>query len=462
MPIYWACSTSVRTQNTLLLLLSLGLLYYVKPSALWSVLGYSIFIATLDNFLSDDVDEEERQSALPQKLLTIGIIGSLLFLASMKYFDDYAPILRTLGLIETLDLVMPLGLSYYTFQAISYLIERYRGNLQPLPYPELLLYFSFFPTITAGPIARAHTFKSALGEQQGMYSLLTEERELSQPTKGIVLILLGLLKAWVLSAWVASAWVRPVFENPMDFSAFQQLSAWYGYTFQLYFDFSGYSDLVCGLALLLGFSLPTNFHSPLNARNIQDFWSRWHISLSTWIRDYIYIPLGGSRHGFTRTQINLIIAFTLSGIWHGSSVNFMLWGLLHGLALIIFNIWRKSLPTQSTLPAPLASFMAWFLTFHFVVLSFVIFRTHHWQDLIHLIKALWQSDKPNLLEDLAPIIVLLVYLALNPIRQSLRQKLPLWWSYLPTWLWFLPLSLAFTLLILLAPEGIPEFIYANF
>lgn len=458
-PIYWALQGWIRAQNLALLALSWALLFYAKPSALLAVVLYGAFIALLDHWLDKLLNDE----ASPQSALWLGIVGSVAFLASMKYFDDYAPWLRELGFAEHLDVVMPLGLSYYSFQAISYLVERSRGEAPALPVPELLLHFSFFPTITAGPIARAFDFKSALGVQRGMYGQLTEERQLEHTARAVFLVLLGVFKVWVVSGYLAQQWVRPIFENPLDYSILQQMSAWYGYTFQLYFDFSGYSDLVCGLALLLGFDLPQNFDSPLNAPNIQNFWTRWHISLSTWIRDYIYIPLGGNRVGFGRMQLNLLLAFVLSGIWHGSSVNFLLWGFLHGVALVLFNLWRRLFgEPQSALARGVRVFFGWLLTFHFVVLSFVIFRTSNWQDFLHLGEALWLSEKPNDFMQLLPMATFGLYLISQPLRRLLRHHLPVWLNALPVWLWALPLSLVFTLLILLAPEGIPEFIYANF
>ena len=244
------------------------------------------------------------------------------------------------------------------------------------------------------------------------------------------------------------------------------LAAVYGYTVQLFMDFSGYSDLVIGMAMLLGFRLPENFNMPLRAYNIRDFWDRWHITLSTWIRDYIYIPLGGSRHGFTRTQINLMLAMLLSGIWHGQGWNFLLWGALHGAALVLLNIGDKIGGRREILAASrIARLIGILFTLHFVCFSFVVFRTASLSDAALVFQSLAGQGAGWRMPEL-PVAALLVLFAAALAAYGLLARVfrcaAAALEKLPVWLWWLPLTAAMVLLMVLAPSGIPGFIYANF
>ena len=364
---------------------------------------------------------------------------------------------------------MPLGISYYTFQGIAYLVALYRGESPRLGTLQQLLHFGFFPTITSGPIIRAAAFKGSGGRlEAGMAEQIctAAPRDMVKPALAVSLIVLGIAKKWWLAGTLGESWVDPVFENPLQYDAPSVLAAVYGYTVQLFMDFSGYSDLVIGMAMLLGFRLPENFNMPLRAYNIRDFWDRWHITLSTWIRDYIYIPLGGSRHGFTRTQINLMLAMLLSGIWHGQGWNFLLWGALHGAALVLLNIGDKIGGRREILAASrIGRLIGILFTLHFVCFSFVVFRTASLSDAALVFQSLAGQGAGWRMPEL-PVAALLVLFAAALAAYGLLARAFRFASAalekLPVWLWWLPLTAAMVLLMVLAPSGIPGFIYANF
>ena len=390
-------------------------------------------------------------------------------LCFFKYFDFFRPIIQQYtGQSAVIDILLPLGLSYYTFQSLAYLVYCYREPKgDRFEWHELLLHLSFFPTITSGPIIRATAFKSIDGEQAGaLVQIRTKQaRQLIYPALAVGLIVLGIAKKWWLAGVLAEGWVSPVFENPAQFDGWGVLSAIYGYTFQLFFDFSGYSDLVIGLAMLLGFQLPKNFAAPLRAINIRDFWDRWHISLSTWIRDYIYIPLGGSKKGFGRTQLNLMIAMLLSGIWHGYGWSFLIWGALHGAALVFLNCGDKIVGRNALGRLKIGKPLAWLFTFHFVCFAFVVFNSATLADTEMLFSALFANDKgwnAPLPTDLMLLGAFALMLLLYPYLLRLFEASVKGLDKLPAWLWVIPITLILALIIVFAPSGIPGFIYANF
>jgi D-alanyl-lipoteichoic acid acyltransferase DltB (MBOAT superfamily) len=266
-----------------------------------------------------------------------------------------------------LGVALPVGISFFTFQSMSYTIDIYRRRLEPsVGYWQYLLFVSFFPQLVAGPIVRASTFLPQL----------KVPRSLSREQGGLALFLImsGLVKKTCIADYLAVNLVDRVFENPNWFTSVEVLVAVYGYAIQIYCDFSGYSDVAIGAALLLGFRLPDNFNAPYIAHNLRDFWRRWHISLSTWLRDYLYIPLGGSRHGPARTYVALAATMLLGGLWHGAAWTFVIWGALHGVALALTRMvqrWRGSHQGPSTWLGYVVSAL---LTFHFVCFAWIFFR----------------------------------------------------------------------------------------
>lgn len=459
-PAYWLIGHWPRLQNHLLLAVGLGWLWHINPHFVVNVAVASLVLFVIAVRLSRARPQARRG------WLVLGIVVALLHLAFYKYADMSRQLLQG-ALHRNFDVIlMPLGLSYYTFQAISYLVSLYKNETARLRLHETLLHLSFFPTITSGPIFRAAPMRSIDGDHPGAASQLqtATRRHVIRPALALTLILLGIAKKWWLAGILGSIWVDPVFENPLQYSSLTVLTAIYGYTAQLFLDFSGYTDLAVGLGMLLGFELPPNFRMPLRAVNIRDFWNRWHITLSTWIRDYIYIPLGGSRHGFWRAQANVFVAMLLSGIWHGYGWNFPVWGALHGAALVLLNLGDRLFGRNRLSQSAFGRFIGIALTVNFVCFAFVVFRTPTLHDTANMFHALlyngWQQAAS--LDVMALLGLMVAFLVFYPLLTRALDAAVALLERLPTWLWPIPLAALFLLIVVLAPSGIPGFIYANF
>lgn len=331
--------------------------------------------------------EDRSPTAASHNLVRAAVVVNLAFLGFFKYYgffvDTFADALGALGLDVTpplLQIALPVGISFFTFHALSYVIDIGRGQLEPMRLDEVALYMSFFPHLVAGPIVRASEFAPEMRRRADPRSIPVGE--------AFRLIAFGLFKKVVVSSYLASELVDPVFGAPGAHSSLEVLAGVYGYAIQIYADFSGYTDIAIGSALLLGVRFPLNFNAPYKAPNVVDFWRRWHISLSTWLRDYLYISLGGNRRGKVRTYLNLMITMLLGGLWHGASWTFVVWGGLHGAALAVtkmFQDWRARRarakdPSAPRRPAPPAPGFSWgrllgvVATFHFVCACWVFFR----------------------------------------------------------------------------------------
>ena len=274
--------------------------------------------------------------------MIVGTVLHILFLGFFKYFYDitsflndavfdgqlYSPLLQNL---QQYSLLLPVGISYYTFRSMSYIFDIYLCKMRPVKsFAELLLYISFFPQLASGPIVKAEAFFTALPE-----NLTRDSEPAAKPIefdRSALLILSGLYKKTVLATFLSVLAVDPVFANPARCNTLELIIGLLSYTFVIYCDFSGYSDMAIGIGLLLGFQTPQNFNRPYVSRSVSEFWRRWHISFSSWLRDYVYFSFGGSRYGLFRTALALIGTMLIAGIWHGSSFTFVLWGLLQGLA----------------------------------------------------------------------------------------------------------------------------------
>jgi alginate O-acetyltransferase complex protein AlgI len=314
--------------------------------------------------------------------LIISILISLSTLAYFKYTNFFLGTLNNVGSLhlQLLDVVLPVGISFIVFEVISYAVDVYRGEAR---YEESLLDFSllvaFFPHLISGPILKPNHF---LPQLQNPIKITA-----SNLSSGMQLFLWGLMKKILVADRVAPC-ADTVFQHP---SSFSPTTTWLGvlaYAIQIYGDFSGYTDMAIGSAVCLGFQIPQNFNLPYLSRNLGEFWRRWHISLSSWLRDYLYIPLGGNRKGVWRTYVNLAVVMILGGLWHGASWNFILWGSLHGSGLAIhrFLTERKAFPK---LPQTVGSFASWLLTFVFVVTAWVPFRSANWDRTLIILRKMY-------------------------------------------------------------------------
>ena len=320
------------------------------------LLGLILATIALDAWLARCIDALPRSRPRARRALLVGsVVANLGVLATFKYFDFFtmsaASVARALGMdvhVTPVALLLPAGISFHTFQSLSYTIEVYRGSIRATPS---LLRFAtfvlFFPQLVAGPIVRAETFLPQMepGARPGLGGMPAARAQ-----EGLPRILVGLTKKLCLADHLAVGLVDGVFAHPERFSSIEVLAGVYGYAFQIYLDFSAYSDIAIGCAQLLGFELPENFALPYRARTLQDFWRRWHITLSSWLRDFLYVPLGGSRRGDLRTYRNLFLTMLLGGLWHGASWNFIAWGAIHGAGLAAVRWFQRRDET-----APLSS-----------------------------------------------------------------------------------------------------------
>lgn len=302
-----------------------------------------------------------RTNSHKKAAFILGIAFNLLLLGYYKYTNFFLDNFNSLGThFKLLHITLPLAISFFTFQQISYLVDSYKERTKNYSLLNYFLFTTFFPQLFSGPITY---HKEIIPQFSSKWNSLKNYRNISI---GIFIFSIGLFKKVVISD-VFAKWADSGFDVASHLTTIDAWLTSLSYTFQLYFDFSGYTDMAIGAALLFNIKLPINFNSPYKALNIQDFWRRWHITLSRFLRNYIYIPLGGNRNGETITYANLLITFLLGGLWHGANWMFIIWGLLHGLALIIHRIWSK-------LKFSMPRFFAWFLTFNFINITWVFFR----------------------------------------------------------------------------------------
>ncbi|HEX4775690.1 MAG TPA: MBOAT family protein [Acidimicrobiia bacterium] len=332
--------------------------------------------STLGNQLFGRLIHRSEDDRARRGLLFGAVAMNLGLLGYFKYYDFFVSsgqnILRDLGISispQIIAITLPVGISFFTFQALSYVVDIYRGNFEPVPLGEFAVYLSFFPHLVAGPIVRAAEFLPQLHERH-------DPRRVDG-SRAFFLVASGLFKKVVIANFLATEIVDKVFASPGRHSGFEALIAIYAYAVQIYADFSGYTDIAIGLALMLGFRFPQNFDAPYSARSLQDFWRRWHMTLSRWLRDYLYIPLGGNRRGRLATYRNLMLTFVLGGMWHGAAWTFVVWGAIHG-AVLAFEHWRheeriaRGLPeVEDTWRRRLVDRL---VTFHIVCLAWVFFR----------------------------------------------------------------------------------------
>lgn len=356
------------------LLFAFSLFFYYKSSGIFFVL---LIVSTIMNFLLGNAIFRSGQNGQRKTWLWLSVIFNLGMLGYYKYTNFLIDTVNAIGTstgiadgsIAFRDIFLPVGISFFTFQAMSYTIDIYRGKMRPVgSIFDFGFFLSFFPQLVAGPIVRAADFIPQIRKK------LTLTR--AQLSEALFLIIGGLFKKAVISDYISVNFVDRVFENPALYSPFEVWSAFYGYALQIYCDFSGYSDMAIGLALLMGFRLPLNFDVPYQATSLTEFWRRWHISLSSWLRDYLYISLGGNRKGKYRTYFNLMVTMLLGGLWHGASWKFVMWGGLHGALLMIE---RALKPWLQKIPQVYRLFPGWFFTFHFVGFAWIYFRADSFQ-----------------------------------------------------------------------------------
>lgn len=374
-----------RTTARLLFVTAFSYYFYYKSSGFYFFL---LAVVTVSDFCLALVMQRASREWLRKVLVTVSLCVNLGLLCYFKYTDFLGETWAALtgGQFTALHLFLPVGISFFTFQSLSYTIDVYRRQITPLTnLMDYAFYVSFFPQLVAGPIVRARDFIPQIRRP-----LLVTRDMLG---RGVFLIVAGLFKKCIISDYISINFVDRVFDNPTLYSGVENLMAVYGYALQIYCDFSGYSDMAIGIALLLGFHFNLNFDSPYKSGSITEFWRRWHISLSSWLKDYLYISLGGNRKGKVRQYLNLIITMFLGGLWHGASWNFVLWGMMHGVALALHKAWMGL--TRGTRWA-LPRWAGVVLTFHFVCLCWIFFRHLDFAPASDMIRQIFTLFRPQL------------------------------------------------------------------
>lgn len=363
------------TQAKLFLVLS-SLFFY----SWWNVIYLPlILLSMVFNYKVGSWLTQLKQHNKPyrKQLLTVGILANLSLLGYFKYADFF---ITNLNLafgsdVPLLALALPLAISFFTFQQVAYLVDAYRGEVAEYDFLNYAVFVTFFPQLIAGPIVHHKEMMPQFSDPNN------RQINMTHLSLGLFIFSIGLFKKVVIADTFA-IWATHGFDHAEVLGFWEAWVTSLSYTFQLYFDFSGYADMAIGAAFLFNIKLPINFHSPYKARNIQSFWRRWHITLSRFLRDYIYIPLGGNRKGKYRTYVNLMLTFILGGIWHGAGWTFVFWGFLHGFALVVHRLW-----THIGIRLPLV--VAWFLTFNFVNISWVFFRAKEWDDALKVLEGMF-------------------------------------------------------------------------
>ena len=370
---YWLLKKTSRLR--ILYVVAFSLYFYYKSSGWYFVL--LLLAATYDYLIGYSLYFTKGKTER-KLLLAMSVVMNLSMLCYFKYTNFLIDLTNQLfgaGFLDFQNIFLPVGISFFVFQSMSYTIDIYRGQLRPLDsWLDYLFYLSFFPQLVAGPIVRASDFIPQIRQKP----VVTRE----MLGTALFLVLTGLFKKAVISDYIALNFVDRIFDEPLLYSGFECLMGIYGYALQIYCDFSGYSDMAIGLALVMGFRFPKNFDAPYRSATITEFWRRWHISLSSWLRDYLYISLGGNRKGKGRTYLNLLLTMLLGGLWHGAAIRFILWGALHGVALALHKMWLQVVPGAKALGKdmnPVMRLMGILFTFHLVCLGWLVFRADSMQ-----------------------------------------------------------------------------------
>lgn len=447
--LFW--TTQSRPRLRLVVLVAANLFFLAKFSLVYLALPIS---ATFDFLIGQAIRSTEEKSAR-RLLLTASIVLNLSLLATLKVF----PLLTAAGSMKSLAWLLPLSLSFYCFQSLTYTIDIYRGEAEPttdwLSYMGVAI---FFPVVTAGPIPRS----AKLLKQLAARVKLDE----ATAARALLLIAIGLVKKLLIADYLANNLVNRVFDTPTLYSSVEILAGVYGYALQLFFDFSGYTDIAIAAGLLLGFELPENFKRPYLSVNVAEFWRRWHISFSEWLRDYLFDVLPKRRkwpvlsYGYA-----FLITFALGGLWHGLSWNFFIWGLLHGLALGVVFAWTQWKIKRRGRNAPVSWWgraLGGLLTFNYVCFAWIFFRATSVGNAMEILRGI--GDLSTAAGNLTPLLlgIMLIAAILHSLPAKWFDLSALWAARIPFWLQGLAMAGLVLLIQTLAGRGSAPFVYGNF
>ena len=434
--------------------------FYYKSSGLYFFL---LAVVTLSDWLIARRMSKTESRTARRWLVALSVTIDLGLLAYFKYTNFLAEIFAnvTATALHRWDIFLPVGISFFTFQSLSYTIDVYRRKIEPLRNPlDYAFYVSFFPQLVAGPIVRAADFIPQIRQP------LTVTRQMLGT--GFWFILCGLFKKAVISDYISVNFVERIFAEPNLYTGVENLFGVYGYALQIYCDFSGYSDMAIGIAMLMGFRFNINFNSPYRSASVTEFWRRWHISLSSWLRDYLYISLGGNRKGRLRQYVNLMLTMLLGGLWHGASWNFVVWGGLHGIALAAHKMWMTV--TGQRLGQRHAKPVQWLcmaLTFHFACLCWIFFRNQQWGGSMAMISQICTNFHPEVFPQLVAgywqvMALMALGYTLHFIPETVEQRCKTAFVRLPIATYVLAAVVMIVLIIQVKSSDIQPFIYFQF
>ena len=419
-----------RNQYTIrtLILSGFSLYFFYKASGSFVVL---VIISAITDYLLSNLIYRQTRYWRKVTLLVVSIVVNLGLLFYFKYTNFFISVWNgfSAAQINPLNILLPVGISFYTFENLSYTVDVYHGKIEPeRNFLNYLLFLSFFPKLVMGPIVRASDFIPQLKRPY-----VVESRDFSD---GFFLIVSGLFKKVVISDYITANFVNYVFDAPSLHTGLECLVAVYGYAMVIYCDFSGYSDVAIGLAKWLGITIPANFDTPYQSVSITEFWRRWHISLSSWLRDYLYIPLGGNRHGAVRTYLNLFVTMLLGGLWHGASWNFIAWGALHGSGLAVHKLWSGLRNSKSVRVNPLGRMLSGILTFHFVCFGWIFFRASDFETAYQMIGQIatgftLEGVEPFLMNYRPVLLMILLGFMLHMIPAKISRTIRERMEYMP-------------------------------
>ena len=440
-----------------------SLYFYYKSSGIYFLL--LILSAIVDYSLANAIFKAE--SAKKKKaILILSLVLNLGMLAYFKYTNFFYSIICDISAqsFSPLSIFLPVGVSFFTFQSLSYTIDIYRGTLKPVKsFLDYAFFVTFFPQLVAGPIVRAADFIPQIFKPIKVTDAMIG--------RGIFLIASGVIKKVVIADFISANFVDRIFEHPTLYTGLENLFGVYGYALQIYCDFSGYSDMAIGIALLMGFHFKINFDSPYQSKNITEFWRRWHISLSTWLKDYLYISLGGNRKGRIRTYINLFITMLLGGLWHGAGFRFVLWGAMHGIALAVHKLYLEVFPAKTVDRSPVRQFfitvLSAFITFHFVSFCWIFFRAENMETAMQMIRQIVFHFNPQIFFEFitgykSVLLMMLIGYTLHFIPKSLELKTENIVTNLPLLLKVSFMILVILLVVQFKSSEIQPFIYFQF
>lgn len=445
----------------LIFVILFSLYFYYKSSAAYCfiLLGVCVFDFVLGGLMG-----KAKRNWVRRLIVAANVVVNVGMLVYFKYFRLFLDTLFDLTQLkwDFDDIILPAGISFFTFRSISYIVDLYRRKMEPCD--NLLEYtfcLTFFPPLLAGPVVRARDMMPQIKANNPATRAMISE--------GLFLIIAGLIKKVIVADYISENFVSRVFDNPSLYSGFENLMAIYGFLIQLYCDFSGYSDIAIGIALLLGYRFLDNFRAPFKSQNPTEFWHRWHISLSTWLRDYLYIPLGGNRKGTARKHFNLMTTMVIGGLWHGASWMYMIWGALQGIFLVIHKEIKRLFPTLAEHKRG-----SWwrvganmFFTFNLIAISFVFFKSRSLEDAaamgMQIVNDFHISVAPQFVEGYLFIVLAILlgyFMHLAPGSWSIAMKK--WLNKTPLIVLAIILALVILLIIQVRQSDIVPFIYLQY